>query len=230
MRRSGHRLVLLVALLSGCTRAEGAPDRVLDIFVQGADRSSPLVVWLHGRGGSPDRFSDFWREFPGKIQVACLQGPLRAGDGWAWFEFPRGMGEADLDAVVGAAEEKLWPRIAEIARGRKVVVVGFSQGAMMAFALAARHPDAIRYAFPVSGFSPPGLWPRARAPAAPVYALHGSSDPVVEVGYARATVTGFKVAGAVAELREFPGVGHTMTAEMRADLMAHVRAAIPAAR
>jgi predicted esterase len=47
---------------------------------------------------------------------------------------------------------------------------------------------------------------------------------VIDVGAARETIAAFKEQGAKAELHEFPGVGHDMPAEVRADLMAHVRA------
>ena len=67
--------------------------------------------------------------------------------------------------------------------------------------------------------------PRDHARAAPVYALHGAADQTIAIAYARATIAAFKANGAIAELHEFPGAGHTLTAEMRNDLVAHVNAA-----
>jgi phospholipase/carboxylesterase len=105
-----------------------------------------------------------------------------------------------------------------------VIVTGFSQGGILSYVLAARHPREIAYAFPIGGAAPPGFLPHDRQPTAPVYALHGASDQVIGVDAARETIAAFKEQGAKAELREFPGVGHDMPAEVREDLMAHVRA------
>jgi phospholipase/carboxylesterase len=105
-----------------------------------------------------------------------------------------------------------------------VIVTGFSQGAFMTFVLAARHPDAIAYAFPMSGGVPPALFPRDHAKTAPVFALHGTADETVAVTFDRATVDAFKADGAVVELREFPGAGHEMSPAMRRELIARVQA------
>ena len=117
--------------------------RVVEIFAQDADDSSPLVIWLHGRGESPERFVSLWTAFPGKIEVALPQAPLPAGDGWSRYDWPDGMSDDALAGMVASAEEKLWPVIVEIAHGRRVIVGGFSQGAVLSYVLAARHPDAV---------------------------------------------------------------------------------------
>ncbi|HEY3595604.1 MAG TPA: dienelactone hydrolase family protein [Polyangiaceae bacterium] len=203
--------------------------KVLTIFANGADESSPLIIGLHGKGGSPERLgSRLWPDFPGRAEIALVQGPERAGFGFEWFDWPRQMSQEDLAAVVGAAEEKLWPAIAALAHGRKVIVTGFSQGAMMSYVLAARHPDAIALAVPISGVAPFKLFPSGHASRAPLYALHGTSDDTVPIFWARATVAAFKDDGAVAELHEYPGVGHTITSEMREDVWAHVESAFTA--
>jgi phospholipase/carboxylesterase len=117
-----------------------------------------------------------------------------------------------------------------LAHGRKVIVTGFSQGAMLAYALAARHPDEIAYAFPISGGAPHRLFPHNPARTAPVYALHGTDDRVIPIYFARATVAAFRDSGGKAELREFAGTGHTITPAMHADLVAHIVSALDAMR
>jgi phospholipase/carboxylesterase len=226
--------VLLLALVFGCKR-DGAERtvsglRVVEIFPHGADTSAPLVVALHGRGGRPEKLAWLWDDFPQPIQVALVQGPERFGWGWEWFDWPRGTSDDALAAAVGAAEDKLWPTIVALAHGRKVIVTGFSQGAMVAYALAARHPDEIAYAFPISGGAPHHLFPRNPARTAPVYALHGTDDDVIPVYFARATVAAFRDSGGKAELREFAATGHTITPAMHADLVTHIVSALAAIR
>jgi predicted esterase len=129
---------------------------------------------------------------------------------------------------VSDAEKKLWPAIVEAAHGRKLVVTGHSQGAMMAYVIAARHPEIVKV-IPVSGGGPSGLMPRD-TPGAPVYALHGTEDSSVSVGWARQTTAELRAAGGSAELREFPGAGHAINDEMQRDLFLHVAEAVGATR
>jgi predicted esterase len=84
------------------------------------------------------------------------------------------------------------------------------------------------HAFPIAGGAPYRLLPRGHAPTAPVYALHGSDDPVIDVAYARRAVAAFREDGARAELHELPG-GHVISPEMRADLYARVGAVLDGA-
>src|SRR5262249_6452486 len=124
--------------------------------------------------------------------------------------------------AVGAAEERLWPAIVERAHGRKLIVVGFSQGAVMAYALAARHAGAIALAIPIAGRAPYARLHGSLKGAAPVFALHGTDDDRISVAEGRATVAAFVADGAQAELMELPGVGHTITAEMRAEVLRRI--------
>jgi phospholipase/carboxylesterase len=118
---------------------------------------------------------------------------------------------------VGAAEGRLWRAIAHLAAGRRVIVTGFSQGGILSYAMAARHPDEIIAAFPVAGACPGPLLPKNRSRAAPVVGFHGTADEIIQVKYARETVAAFQAEGASAELHEYDGVGHTVTKQMRAD-------------
>jgi phospholipase/carboxylesterase len=128
---------------------------------------------------------------------------------------------------VGAAEARLWRGLAHLAGGRRMLVTGFSQGGILSFALAARHPDAVAKAFPVAGLLPGALAPKARA--APVVAFHGTADDVLDVEGGRAAVAAFQAAGGEALLREYPGVRHTITTAMRVELWAEIQKALPRA-
>jgi phospholipase/carboxylesterase len=200
--------------------------RFLVNFRGGADEAAPLVVGIHGRGSTPENFARIFRDFSERVQIAMPQAFMRYGDGFSWFQLTRNQSDAEFAAALDGAEQKLWTAIREVARGRRIFVTGFSQGGMLSYVLAARHPGEIAYAFPISGGAPRALLPRARAATAPVYALHGASDELIEVGFARSTVAAFKEEGATAELREFAGVGHNVTPAMREDLLSRLRAAI----
>jgi phospholipase/carboxylesterase len=202
--------------------------RFVEVFTQGADETSPLLIGLHGRGGSPERFLRNLHEVPVRLEIAAARAPLPYGGGGQWFDWPPGMTEGALADAISAAEAALWPAIAELAHGRKVLIAGFSQGAVLTYAIAARHPDNVAYAFPIAGLMPDQLLPRGSVRTAPVYALHGIDDTVIPVAASREAVEAFRGVGTTAELHEFAGVGHSIAPAMRDDLIAHVRAAAAA--
>ncbi len=201
----------------------------IELLPDGADESSPLVVVIHGRGDDPANWVDTWKAFPAKARLLLPRAFNRYGDGFSWFEFREGMSDAEFGAEVGSAEERLWKGIAKVAGARKVIVTGFSQGGMLSFAIAARHPDKVAYAFPVAGSSPGPLLPKEKARAAPMVAFHGTADRTVAFKWGAATVDAFKAQGNEATLKAYAGVGHTMPPEMRKELWAEIQKALPLA-
>jgi phospholipase/carboxylesterase len=210
------------------TKYEGVD--FIELFPGDADETAPLVVAIHGMGDKPDNWIESWRTFPGKAQIVLPRAFTKYGEGWSWFEFKDGMTDAEFGAEVGGAEDKLWKAIAKLAGPRRLIVTGFSQGGILSFAMAARHPDKIAYAFPVSGSCPGPLLPKDKARAAPILAFHGTSDNVLAFKWGQGAVNAFKEQGNEASLKAYPGIGHTISPEMRADLWTELQKALPLAR
>ncbi|MBX3188863.1 MAG: dienelactone hydrolase family protein [Labilithrix sp.] len=207
------------------TKYEGVD--FIELFPKDADEAAPLVVAIHGMGDKPDAWIDTWSAFPGRAQIAMPRAFTRHGDGYSWFEFRDGMSDEEYSKEVSASEENLWKGIAKLAGARKVIVTGFSQGGILSFVIAARHPDKVAYAFPVSGSSPGGLLPKDKAKTAPVIAFHGTADTTLQFRWGLGSVNAFKEQGNDAQMREYRGVGHTITPEMRADLWSEIQKALP---
>lgn len=188
---------------------------MIELFPNDADEKSPFLVVIHGMGDRPQHWVEGWRHFPGRAHVVLPRAFMPYGDGYSWFEYEPGRTEEKLGVVLGEAETKLWPAIVEAAAGRKIIVTGFSQGGMLSFTIASRHADVVTHAFPISGACPAALRPPGKA--APLLAFHGTADQMVDIQRARDAVAGFKATGNQAELIEYPGVGHTITPQMRAD-------------
>jgi len=132
--------------------------------------------------------------------VLCPQGPLQvplggAGVGYGWFPITMG-GPLDLRAVM-AAREELRTFLAEALQrypidSKKLAVLGFSQGGVMAYSLGFGEPE--RFA----GAGRAQLVAAARfavtlpdVPATeqlPVLIQHGSRDELVDIGRARQSV------------------------------------------
>lgn len=102
-----------------------------------ADGERPIVVALHGAGGSENLF------FDGYGDGLCVE--LARQRGWFVVAPRNGMGFVDCAGLVDALSERF-----SIARGQ-VFVVGHSMGAMQAVSNVSRTPDRFRAVAPIAG-------------------------------------------------------------------------------
>ncbi len=229
---------------TGAPASSAAPSRVdvggdvvdaLHEYTGGAKEGDvvPLVVAVHGLGDRPDAFRGLFQGFPARAHVVFPAGGLKWGDGFAWWPVVGNIDENNVVPGLRAAADRLAGGVRTWAGAGKVagrpIVTGFSQGGMLSFALAAAHPADIGEAVPISGFAPPSMvpaaWP-AGAPVPRVFALHGEADTRVPFALAQLGVEKLRAAGVPAELKSYPGVGHTISTEMRRDLFQALVAAI----
>jgi phospholipase/carboxylesterase len=198
----------------------------------------PMVVAVHGLGDRPESFALLLAGLESKARIILPRGPSPWGQGFAWFPFRSADGD-DTESARGIARsaDLLVELIARLRRtlptAGRPVITGFSQGGMLSYAVAMRHPQAVSMAVPVSGFLPASLWPQPSRPrlaekgAVPsVRAFHGEADKVVPIEPARWTIAVMQDQGMDASLTAYPGVGHTVAAGMRRDLLTVLDAAV----
>lgn len=190
--------------------------------------TAPLVIALHGRGDKPEAFQRMLAHLSDRVNLHLPAGLLPQGGGHSWFDGRAAADDAELGAGVGAAADRIARYIEAVRRpGQPVVVTGFSQGGMLSFTLAVRHPAQVDLALPLGGFLPASLRP-AGGPGPdtpPVRALHGADDTRIPTAWAEETVRRLAAAGFDATLETFPGVGHGVSPPMRATLDAALLAA-----
>jgi phospholipase/carboxylesterase len=193
-----------------------------------AGEKLPLVLAIHGLGDRPSRFG-LMRGFPAKARMILPRGIDKHGAGFSWFPI-RVRGGRDVDKLAAAVEtaaDKLAAMMVLLTeryptRG-KPIVTGFSQGGMLSFALAARHPGKVALAVPVSGWLPaPFSVGTAPDRPPPLVALHGDADQILRIGPTRDSVTRLRDAGFQVELIEYPGVPHTVSPAMRRELFRRI--------
>ncbi|WP_437972273.1 dienelactone hydrolase family protein [Sorangium sp. So ce260] len=206
----------------------------LEEVTGGADRSEalPLVVAIHGLGDRPESFAELLSGADVKARLIVPRGLTPYGDGYSWFPLQRALASDDVGQGILRAAAALAATIERVAAERptrgKAIVTGFSQGGALTFALALHHGRAVGAAFPVSGWVPPAVLPGGSAadPATPaLVALHGEDDRRVPIGPTRDAIAALGGRGVKVSLKSYPGVGHTVSGEMRRDLLQLIRGA-----
>jgi predicted esterase len=171
-------------------------------------KPSPVVVCLHGRGGSPKRFLNqslqYYADELG-MPFVCVSGTRPTGPkGFVWAEEP------DADAKrIDAALQEVSDRIT-VAPG-SVIAMGFSEGAQVAVEVSVRDPE--KYAGAIV-LSPGADFHLNQAPESAklkerrfVVTIGGNEHPG-NVKLAEQDRDWLKKAGANVEFVTFPGVGH----------------------
>jgi predicted esterase len=181
-------------------------------------RGPVVVVAIHGLGDSPEAFLGWLRGIPVAARVISMRGIERYGPGFAWwrpFADEARLAEA-IDHAAATVRERVAPALA-LPRCGRPIVLGFSQGAMVSFALAARGTLDAGLVIPIGGRLPlenRGVnRPTGQRPV--VRAMHGELDVRMPLSAARSTVSALAQAGMDASLRAFAGVAHEITAEVR---------------
>ncbi|MCK9463895.1 MAG: hypothetical protein M0R80_30120, partial [Proteobacteria bacterium] len=175
----------------------------IEIAVAGAgDTGAPLVVAVHGLGDRPESFAKLYRDISAPCRLVLPRGPIPYGDGSSWFDIAIPYApDAALGARIAAAADEVGALLKDLSRRRairgKPLITGFSQGGMISFAVAVRHPDVIGVAVPLAGALPESVLPTSPAPrgAPAIRAFHGAADDLVPVEHARRTVDALPAAG-----------------------------------
>ena len=178
------------------------------------DDRVPMVVVLHPMGGDPAALVSTFEKFPGRARMVFPYGHPRGGL-YLWWDVPGDDVSAEVvNAEVDALAAALQAHVAARPTVGKPIVIGFSQGGMLAFALAVRRPEVIAAALPLSGTLPLALFPSMQKSAAslpPIIAFHGQADLAVPIQGARRSIAELQRAGFQASLQEVPGLDHALS-------------------
>lgn len=232
MPRALARVAMLLAVAAAWpAEAQDAMLRFEERWIGEERTGAPLVIALHPWGSSGRSMLRLMERvgFDRPVRVIAPDGPFPYGSGRAWLS--RTISEHDDDALAREASDAA-ARVAALVRAQRrasepVVVTGISQGAVVAYTLAARSPELVDAVVPVSGLLPEHVTPspsRAR-----IVALHGERDPFVPFERARGGVERLRRAGYDVELRGLAH-GHDVRGPLRAALYAALRAEVSALR
>lgn len=199
------------------------------VFEPAGDSPHPTIVAFHGWGASAlDLLGLSPYVAGGRFLMLCPQGPLEVPigpiRGYGWFPISAGAppDPGAIEQAVSGAEEFVAQALERYPIDkRKLVLLGFSQGGVMAFNLALRAPHKYAALVGLSTWFPPQLAERAVDREAltrlPTLIAHGRADDMIEIARARQSVETLRGLKVPLTYREYD-CGHEITADGLEDL------------
>jgi phospholipase/carboxylesterase len=189
---------------------------------------------LHGLSGDENVMWLFEHALPRSATVISPRALFAAADGFSWT---RSGDHGEIEqADFTTAIETLQQFIPEMIERydcdpQRVIVMGFSQGAAVSYALSLAQPDLLCGAIALAGFMPnypiaPQTAPaRLRSASSNVRYLiiHNSDDDIVPIALAREARSALEARGVLVEYHEYPGGGHKVSAQGMKDIAQWIR-------
>lgn len=180
-----------------------------------------VAVLLHGRGSDEEDLFDLAGMFGPNTRVFSLRAPYPFGPGYAWFGMDSG-GHPHLEQMRESVA-MLDQFLDETADGCPAILLGFSQGGLMACATAAfREGRGIRAVATLSAPPMPDVPPGEPLKDLPIFWGHGTEDPVVPWERGQRTLAVIHELGAEVTARQY-AMGHTLSQDEMTDLVHWLR-------
>jgi phospholipase/carboxylesterase len=158
----------------------------------------PLLILLHGYGSNEVDLFSFAPELPEELLIISARAPLSLGfGGFSWYSINF---DATSNSKFSNLEEarqsidKIEEFIDEIVKkykvnSNKIFLLGFSQGAILSYALAMRNPQKIKNTLALSGYINTELIPQDLTPEKvkelDFFISHGTVDQVLPIEWVR---------------------------------------------
>ena len=179
-------------------------------------KAFPLIVALHGLGGTEDSFFESYdkvlpplAEQHGYIVAAPIGYRVDGFYGW-------GIGAQRMDAATQRTRELSEQDVMQVLQRVKhqykidenrIYLMGHSMGGIGTWAIAPKYPDIWAAIAPLSGIGSPESAERIRH--IPEIIVHGDADPTVDVASSRVMVEKLKALGVEHKYIEVPGGLHS---------------------
>ncbi|MDA8947649.1 alpha/beta fold hydrolase [Flavobacteriaceae bacterium] len=172
---------------------------MLEYRIQNATSSdkenTPAIILIHGYGSNADDLFSFAPYLPKNHTIIAIQAPLTLSpNSYAWYPLqmdPSGAITSELEAAWSAVQ-LIVDNINELVKIHKldaadISLLGFSQGAILSWAIAYHHSDNIRRIVALSGMVHESV-NTSEAPNFLAYSSHGINDQVIPISQPRNTI------------------------------------------
>lgn len=173
-------------------------DQVLDYCVRRPLKdgdSSPVLFLLHGYGSHEEDLFSFANYLPEEYLIISLRAPLNLSfGGYAWYSIHFNEQQdkwSDDDEAKKAQEIILYNIDYHLEqfklKGQKVSLLGFSQGAILSWAVGLSHPEKIDKIIALSGYLNEDIFVYAKEgiDQLRIFSSHGTQDPTLPIEWAR---------------------------------------------
>lgn len=183
--------------------------------------TNPVIILLHGYGSNEQDLFSFEGELPQDAYIISAQAPytLPGSFGFAWYSinFDAGMNKFTDDEQAKSSRDLIANFIDELIQtypidANNITLIGFSQGAILSYAIAMTYPEKVKNIIALSGYFHPMIMPEnfkenSKIKNVNVFASHGTVDQVIPIEWARQTPKIFEALNINIEYKEYP-VGH----------------------
>ena len=155
----------------------------------------PLLILLHGYGSNELDLFSFANELPDSLVIVSLRAPYEMGyGGYAWYDINLDS-ENNKFSDLNQARESLkkititidYLKTKYSTNPYNTFLLGFSQGAILSYALSFNFPNKIQHVIALSGYLNTELIPKENIQKVNTdyYISHGTVDQVIPVDWAR---------------------------------------------
>ena len=181
--------------------------------------NAPLLIMLHGYGSDENDLFSFASELQSEFLIVSLQAPYELhpfGHAWYAINFDNDQGKWSNDEQAIESRDLIANFIEEIQEKysfdmNNVTLLGFSQGAILSYAVALTYPEKIKNVVALSGYVNPNIISVRKNISdyshLDFYCSHGSVDQVIPVEWARKSPKFLDSLNIRHKYSEFP-VGH----------------------
>lgn len=180
---------------------------------------NPLILLLHGYGSNEEDLFSFASELPEDYYVISARAPYPVppyGNAWYAIHFDADANKFSDDNQAIESRDLIVKFIDELIAkypidANDINLVGFSQGAILSYAIALSYPEKINKVVALSGYFNSNIikegFEKGNLGKLKFFASHGTVDQVIPVDWARQTPTILKSLNIEHEYKEYP-VGH----------------------
>ncbi len=223
-------LIFSINLSAGCT-LKPKPENMLHYLVREPlvkSSTPPLVLLMHGYGSNEADLFSFANLLPKNFLVVSVRGPYTISENsymWYQADFTKETPIINKEQAESSRQEILH-FITQLKTKyafdeKQVYLVGFSQGAIMAYSLGLTEPKQFKGIAAMSGRIlneiKPMVASKEKLKGLNVFISHGTNDLVIKINHARDSKTFLESQSIHQTYKEYRE-GHTISQEMITDL------------
>ena len=191
------------------------------------NKKSPIALLLHGYGSNMRDLPSLMNFLPGLPWVS-LQAPLDAGNGgfaWAPLKTPGNPAQEDIEP----ATARIWDWVdANLPADAPLVLIGFSQGGLMATQLLRTRPSRIAATVILAGFvlgaKQPADGDLAQTKPRVIY-CRGLNDQVISLDAVSRTESWLSRC-TTASMKSYPNLGHSIDERVMDDVSEYLESVL----